>query len=110
MKRASTPRAQGRPASNSLCGSLRGSPLDTAPIRIIEPSGETRYAALPAANARRRDIGRNPATSTCSSGQSIKSTGVPLWTSLARASASQLVIRTQPCDSVLLTFCGCGVP
>jgi len=50
------------------------------------------------------------ATPTCTSGQSIKSTGVPLWTSLARASASQLVSRTQPCDSVLLTFCGCGVP
>jgi hypothetical protein len=29
--------------------------------------------------------------------------GSALWTSLARASASQLVSRMQPCDSVLLT-------
>jgi hypothetical protein len=44
-----------------------------------------------------------------SCGFSQYSTGVPLWTSLARASASQLVSRMQPCVSVLLTFCGCGV-
>ena len=37
-------------------------------------------------------------------------TTVPLWTIPARSSASQLVRRMQPCDSVLPILSGSGVP
>lgn len=40
----------------------------------------------------------------------MKSTGVPLATADASASASQLVSRMQPCDSDLLTLDGSAVP
>jgi len=39
-----------------------------------------------------------------------KSTSIPLLTIFASASASQLVRRMQPCDTVLPTFRGSGVP
>ena len=39
-----------------------------------------------------------------------KSTGVPLETAPASCKASQFVRRTQPCDCVLPTFAGSGVP
>ena len=42
--------------------------------------------------------------------QLINSTFVPLWTILPSACASQLVRRTQPCDSLLLMRSGAGVP
>ena len=42
--------------------------------------------------------------------RSIKATSVPFFSSFASLSTSQLVRRTQPCDSDLLTFEGCGVP
>ena len=38
--------------------------------------------------------------------QSINTTGVPFFTIPASASASQLVMRTQPCESTLPTFDG----
>src|SRR5262245_19910515 len=42
--------------------------------------------------------------------QSTKFTTVPRCTMPARSSASQLVSRMQPCDSVLPIFSGDGVP
>jgi hypothetical protein len=42
--------------------------------------------------------------------RSIKATSVPFFTSFASLSTSQLVRRTQPCESDLLTFEGFGVP
>src|SRR3954453_10024256 len=42
--------------------------------------------------------------------RSINATSVPFFTSFASRSTSQLVRRTQPCDSDLLTFDGFGVP
>lgn len=41
---------------------------------------------------------------------STKATGVPFATLAATRSASQLVRRTQPCDSALEIFSGEGVP
>ena len=41
---------------------------------------------------------------------SLNTTCAPRLTRLARSRASQLVRRMQPCDSVLPTFSGSGVP
>ena len=42
--------------------------------------------------------------------RSMNATSVPFFRSFASLSTSQLVRRTQPCDSDLLTFEGFGVP
>ncbi len=42
--------------------------------------------------------------------RSMKATSVPFFSIFASLSTSQLVRRTQPCDSDLLTFEGFGVP
>ena len=63
------------------------------------------------------DDSQNPEARTQAKGlfllvtsRSTKATSVPFFSSFASLSTSQLVRRTQPCDSDLLTFDGIGVP
>ena len=55
-------------------------------------------------------VGAAPASAPMARAQSWKATTAPLSTIAASFFASQLVKRMQPCDGVLLTFEGSGVP